>query len=137
MQPEVYLDHAATTPGLPPVAEAMAQAMLAVYGNPSSLHRKGIEAEAILKKTRERIAASMRVSPAEIVFTSGGTEGNALAIRGRPRPGKGEAGISSPVRSSTPPSSTSAVPWRKKDIRSHTYRLTIRAGSIRTGPLRS
>lgn len=82
MQPEVYLDHAATTPGLPPVAEAMAQAMLAVYGNPSSLHRKGIEAEAILKKTRERIAASMRVSPAEIVFTSGGTEGNALAIRG-------------------------------------------------------
>lgn len=85
MQREIYLDHAATTPGLPQVAEAMRRALLDAYGNPSSLHRKGIEAEAILKETRERIAQRLGVSTAEIVFTSGGTEGNALAIMGAAR----------------------------------------------------
>lgn len=82
MQRVIYLDHAATTPGLPQVAQAMSQALLEAYGNPSSLHRKGIEAESILKETRGLIARRLGVTPSEVVFTSGGTEGNALAIKG-------------------------------------------------------
>ena len=83
MQREIYLDHAATTLVFPQVVEAMTQAMLGAYGNPSSLHRKGIEAESILKETRSLISKRLGVSAGEIVFTSGGTEGNALAIKGR------------------------------------------------------
>ena len=82
MRKEVYLDNAATTRALPGVVEAVSQALLAAYGNPSSLHRKGMEAEAILKGTRGLLAELMAVTPAEIVFTSGGTEANALAIKG-------------------------------------------------------
>lgn len=85
MQREIYLDHAATTLVFPQVVEAMTQAMLGAYGNPSSLHRKGIEAESILKETRSLISKRLGVSAGEIVFTSGGTEGNALAIKGAAR----------------------------------------------------
>ena len=52
------------------------------YGNPSSLHNKGLEAEKILKEARRKIADKLAVLPEEIIFTSGGTESNNLAIKG-------------------------------------------------------
>ncbi len=79
---EVYLDNAATTWALPSVVEAVSRALAHAYGNPSSLHRKGMEAEAILKEARGLLARILDVSAGEIVFTSGGTESNALAIKG-------------------------------------------------------
>lgn len=82
MPAEVYLDNAATTRALPSVVEAVSHALRSAYGNPSSLHRKGMEAEAILKETRALLARVLGVTPGEIVFTSGGTEANALAVKG-------------------------------------------------------
>jgi cysteine desulfurase len=79
-----YLDHNATTPVRPQVATAVAAA-LAVTGNPSSMHRFGREMRRRLENARERVAALVGAAPAEVVFTSGGTEANALAIRGSGR----------------------------------------------------
>jgi cysteine desulfurase len=79
-----YLDHNATTPVRPQAAAAVA-ATLAVTGNPSSMHRFGREMRRRLEDARERVAALVGAAPAEIVFTSGGTEANALAIRGSGR----------------------------------------------------
>jgi cysteine desulfurase len=79
-----YLDHNATTPVRPEVATAVADA-LAETGNPSSMHRFGREMRRRLENARERVAALVGAAPAEIVFTSGGTEANVLAIRGSGR----------------------------------------------------
>lgn len=76
-----YLDHNATTPLLPQ-AEAAVRESLAVFGNPSSVHAAGRRARAMVEDARERLASAVGASPAEIVFTSGGTEANALALRG-------------------------------------------------------
>ncbi|MCW5698672.1 MAG: cysteine desulfurase [Rhodospirillales bacterium] len=81
MEPVTYLDHNATTPIRPGVAEAMASAM-ACAGNPSSVHRSGRAARRMVEDARERVAALVGASPANVVFTSGGTEANHLAIRG-------------------------------------------------------
>lgn len=80
--PEVYLDNSATTAVHPEVVAAMQQVMTITYGNPSSPHRKGLEAERALKNAREKIAAALGVDPATVIFTSGGTEANNLAILG-------------------------------------------------------
>ncbi len=82
MQRELYLDNAATTPVHPEVAQAIHHSLVVAYGNPSSLHRKGMEAEGIVKEARSLVAEMLGVSPAEVYFTSGGTEANALAIKG-------------------------------------------------------
>lgn len=79
---EVYLDNSATTKVLDRVAQTMYDVMTKYYGNPSSLHRKGIEAEKLIRKAREIIAQALGVKPGEIYFTSGGTESNNLAIKG-------------------------------------------------------
>ncbi|NDL68217.1 cysteine desulfurase family protein [Anaerotalea alkaliphila] len=79
---ECYLDHAATTWVDPEVLEAMGPLLAEVYGNPSSLHRKGHEAERIVETAREGIAQALKASAREIYFTSGGTESNNLAILG-------------------------------------------------------
>lgn len=79
---EVYLDNSATTRPLPEVVEAMVASLTDNYGNPSSLHNKGLEAEKILKEARRKIADKLAVLPEEIIFTSGGTESNNLAIKG-------------------------------------------------------
>ncbi|HQD61375.1 MAG TPA: cysteine desulfurase family protein [Propioniciclava tarda] len=76
-----YLDHAASSPLLPEVAEAMAAVQFAV-GNPSSLHASGRRRRALLEDARESIAADLGASPIEVVFTSGGTEGDNLAVLG-------------------------------------------------------
>ena len=79
---EIYLDNSATTKIIPQAAEAMAEAGSLVYGNPSSLHGKGLEAEKLLKVTRESLAENLSCTPEEIFFTSGGTESNNWAILG-------------------------------------------------------
>lgn len=82
MAPPIYLDHAATTPVRPEVLEAMTPFFGARFGNPSSVHRWGREARTALDEARSRIAACLKAQPDEIVFTSGGTEGDNLAIMG-------------------------------------------------------
>ena len=79
---EIYLDNSATTRVLKEAADAAYSAMTENYGNPSSLHKKGIEAEEIMNAARKEIAAAMGVDPAGLYFTSGGTEANNLALIG-------------------------------------------------------
>ena len=79
---ECYLDNSATTAVSRPVAELVLQIMTENYGNPSSLHRKGFLAEHAMTEARERIAAVLRCSREEIIFTSGGTESNNIALLG-------------------------------------------------------
>jgi cysteine desulfurase len=82
MATPIYLDHAATTPVRPEVLEAMTPFFGARFGNPSSVHRWGRDARTALDEARSRIAACLKAQPDEIVFTSGGTEGDNLAIIG-------------------------------------------------------
>ncbi len=79
---EIYLDNSATTRTFPAVRETMVRTMAEDFGNPSSLHRKGVEAERYVRQAQEQIARSLKVDPKEILFTSGGTESNNLAILG-------------------------------------------------------
>ena len=79
---EAYLDNAATTKCSEKVVQVMTQAMTTTYGNPSSMHRKGMEAEQIVKAARSTVARTLRAKEKEILFTSGGTESNNLAIFG-------------------------------------------------------
>ncbi|MFE9664437.1 aminotransferase class V-fold PLP-dependent enzyme [Streptomyces sp. NPDC005955] len=76
-----YLDHAATTPMLPEAIEAMT-AQLTVTGNASSLHAAGRRARRAVEEARETLAASLGARPSEVVFTSGGTEADNLAVKG-------------------------------------------------------
>lgn len=82
MDVEIYLDNSATTPVAPEVQKVLQETISQYYANPSSLHNLGGQAEKLLTKAREVIAQAMEVSPGEIVFTSGGTESNNLAIKG-------------------------------------------------------
>ena len=79
---EVYLDNSATTRVFDSVRDVMVQAMMADYGNTSSRHMKGVEAENYIKTAREEIAKSLKVKEKEIIFTSGGTESNNMALIG-------------------------------------------------------
>ena len=76
-----YLDHAATTPMLPAALEALAEQSRQV-GNASSLHTSGRAARAVVEESRERIASVLGARPSEVVFTSGGTEADNLAVKG-------------------------------------------------------
>jgi cysteine desulfurase len=77
----VYLDHAATTPMLPAAVQAMTAHLLDV-GNPSSLHASGRHARRVVEESRETIAQALDCRPGEVVFTSGGTEADNLALKG-------------------------------------------------------
>src|SRR4051794_29079941 len=77
----VYLDHAATTPILPAAAEVMT-AHLGHVGNSSSLHASGRAARRVVEESRETIARVLNCRPGEVVFTSGGTEADNLALKG-------------------------------------------------------
>lgn len=79
---EVYLDNSATTKVFPEVAELMAKIMCEDYGNPSSLHRKGVEAEQYIRYAKETLARILKVTEKEIFFTSGGTESDNMALIG-------------------------------------------------------
>src|SRR5512147_1387067 len=82
MPDPIYLDHAATTPVRAEVLEAMLPFFGARFGNPSSLHKWGREARTSLDEARERVAQCLGARPDEICFTSGGTEGDNLAVLG-------------------------------------------------------
>ena len=80
-QPTAYLDHAATTPMLPQAIEAMTR-QLGQVGNASSLHAAGRAARRVVEEARETVAQALGARPSEIVFTSGGTEADNLAVKG-------------------------------------------------------
>ncbi len=84
----IYLDHAATTPVRPEVIAAMLPYLGETFGNPSSAHSFGRRARAALDEAHELLAARLRAEPREIVFTSGGTEANNLALKGAAWAGK-------------------------------------------------
>ena len=79
---EVYFDNAATTKIIPEVREIMLKTMDEDYGNPSSMHLKGVEAENYVRNARNSIAKQLKCESKEIIFTSGGTESNNLALLG-------------------------------------------------------
>jgi cysteine desulfurase len=79
----LYLDYAASTPIYDEVIESITEVMKLHFGNPSSIHRLGVQAESLVHRSREVIAEALHVDPTrEIIFTSGGTESNNLAIKG-------------------------------------------------------
>ncbi len=78
----IYLDHSATTPVRPEVAEIMTEYMTGKFGNPSSVHSFGREAKQALEKARKQVADFINAQPEEITFTSGGTEADNMAIIG-------------------------------------------------------
>jgi cysteine desulfurase len=78
----IYLDHNATTPMLPAVLEAMQPYLIECYGNPASAHQAGRRGRQALEDAREQIASILGAYPDEVIFTSGGTEANNLAIFG-------------------------------------------------------
>ncbi|MDO5156074.1 MAG: cysteine desulfurase family protein [Eubacteriales bacterium] len=79
---EVYFDNAATTKIIPEVRQIMLELMDEEYGNPSSMHKKGVEAEKYVRYARNVISKQLKCDAKEIVFTSGGTEANNLALIG-------------------------------------------------------
>lgn len=85
---EAYLDNAATTKPFDEVRELVSEVMGAEYGNPSSLHRKGVEAERRIREAADAVAATLKCDRKNIIFTSGGTESNNMAIIGGSMAGK-------------------------------------------------
>ncbi len=79
---EVYLDNSATTRCFEEVAQLVYTIMCKDYGNPSSMHHKGVEAEQYVRHSRETIAKILKVNEKEIFFTSGGTESDNIALIG-------------------------------------------------------
>ena len=79
---QIYLDYNASTPIAPAVAEVMRSALTEGYGNPSSLHWAGTPARTLVEKSRGQVAALLGCDPDEIVFTSGGSEANNMALKG-------------------------------------------------------
>ncbi|ROT46901.1 cysteine desulfurase family protein [Candidatus Cardinium hertigii] len=79
---DIYLDNAATTKLDPEVLDDMIPYMTNIFGNPSSIHRYGCRVKSAIEKARKKIAMLCNVSPSEILFTSGGTEGNNMLLRG-------------------------------------------------------
>jgi cysteine desulfurase len=93
----IYLDNAATTRVDPGVVEVMVRHLSDAFGNASSLHRMGLAAEQALTTARATIAGALEAEPAEIVFTSGGTEANALAVIGAATAARGRHLVASAV----------------------------------------
>ena len=79
---ECYFDNSATTRAYPEVAELMSKILLEDYGNPSSMHMKGMDAEVYVRRAREAIAKTLKVDDRCILFTSGGTESDNMALIG-------------------------------------------------------
>ena len=95
----IYFDHAATTPLRPEALDAMLPFLTEQFGNPSSAHAFGRRARAALDDAHERVARRLNAEPRELIFTSGGTEANNLAIKGAAWAGKsrGHRIVTSPV----------------------------------------
>lgn len=98
---EIYLDNAATTRPHPAVVEAVTQALTSEFGNPSSLHGRGVAAERLVTAAREAVARAIGATAHEIVFTSGGTEANNLVITGAVRAARGRHIIANAIEHSS------------------------------------
>ena len=85
---DVYLDNSATTRAYEQVGDVVRKVMCEDFGNPSSMHYRGVDAEKYIKEAKETLAKLMKVQPKEIFFTSGGTEGDNLALIGASRANK-------------------------------------------------
>ena len=85
----IYLDNAASTEPAPEVLDALRAAAAELYANPASAHTGGAAAARALEKARGEVAAALDVEPAEVVFTSGGTEADALGVLGAARAARG------------------------------------------------
>ena len=94
---EIYLDNSSTTKAYPECAAIVASVMTRDFGNPSSLHRKGMAAEKLIKEAKQSIADTLKVKEKEIYFVSGGTEGDNLAITGTAEAKRGKHIIASSV----------------------------------------
>jgi cysteine desulfurase len=79
---KAYLDNGATTVVSKAVVDKMNHVFSTTYGNPSSMHQMGVEVEKMIKASKKIIAKAIRCQPEELIFTSGGTEANNLAIQG-------------------------------------------------------
>ncbi|MFQ9127836.1 MAG: aminotransferase class V-fold PLP-dependent enzyme [Butyricicoccaceae bacterium] len=101
-----YLDNAATTRVLPEAAEAAVHAMLEEFGNPSSLHRMGLEASHLLEDSRRTVASALGCLPEEVYFTACGTESTNISLRGAAHLNRHKRAASSRPRSSTRQPST-------------------------------
>ena len=110
----IYLDHAATTPMVPEAVEAMTRELTRV-GNASSLHGSGRAARRVVEESREAIAARVGAQPAEVIFTSGGTEADNLAVKGGYWSGadSGRSPAWSPRPSSIMPCWIRSAGWRR------------------------
>jgi cysteine desulfurase len=100
----IYLDHNATTPLAPEVLDAMLPFLRGGYGNPSSEHALGRRAHQAVENGRQQVASLIGAAPDEVIFTSGGTESNNIAIRGT-------AADAAPSRRRIPPPSGPASYW--------------------------
>ncbi|MFQ5469974.1 MAG: cysteine desulfurase family protein [Gammaproteobacteria bacterium] len=115
----VYLDHNATTPLDERVLDSMMPYMTRYFGNPSSLHRNGRTAKTAVELAREQVAALVNAHPSQVVFTSGGTESNNLAIKGACSPNSvGNIAISSIEHPSVtrPAIALQALGWNLSNI---------------------
>jgi cysteine desulfurase len=93
----IYLDHNATTPVRPEVVEAMAAALRERWGNPSSTHAEGAAARAAVERAREQVAELVGTAPRDVVFTSGATEANNMALHGVLAVGQGRHVVTTTV----------------------------------------
>ncbi|WP_129598495.1 cysteine desulfurase family protein [Anaerophilus nitritogenes] len=94
---EVYLDNSATTKPNEAVVQIIIRSLTKYYGNPSSLHHKGVEVERMIKDARKKISKALGVYDQEIIFTSGGTESNNMAIQGALKHRRGKKIITTKV----------------------------------------
>ena len=126
---EIYLDNASTTKPIKEVIDAHIRAMEQLYGNPSSLHRKGVEVEKEIKKARKIVATSLGCTDSEIYFTSGGTESNNLSIQGISKAyfKKGDHLITTNIEH---PSVLNVFKKLEKEGFSVTYLLADKSGSV-------
>jgi cysteine desulfurase len=119
----IYLDHSATTPVHPAVVEAMLPYFSEIYGNPSSIHRAGRRAQVALTQARTLIADVLGAKPAEILFTSGGSEGDNMALRGIALARRAASGANCILISAV---EHHAVLHTAEDLRDHFgFRLTV------------
>jgi cysteine desulfurase len=114
----IYLDHSATTPTDPRVAEAVLPYLADRFGNPSSIYRAGQDVRVEVERAREKVAALLGARPTEIIFTSGGTEADNMAIKGLAlKKGKGHL-ITTAIEH---PAVLNVVKWLEKQGFSATY----------------